>query len=149
MHSQIIEANPEFLPAVLKAVSLAMVECHTASSLEPLAPYWRLKELGSDAVFQEVLSNWIRRGELEDGAPVPTAARAGSKAESFDSRKTVVLKYFQTMRDLLVKGFQTNETEANIFHVPRIYEIREYVTHALDDIIEFINSLEDTEGIAY
>jgi hypothetical protein len=149
MHSQIIEANPEFLPAVLKAVSLAMVECHTASSLEPLAPYWRLKELGSDAVFQEVLSDWIRRGELEDGAPVPTESRAGSKAESFASRKTIVLKYFQIMRDLLVKGFQANETEANIFHVPRIYEIREYVTHALDDIIEFINSLEDTEGIAY
>jgi len=149
MHSVILQANPEFLPAVLKAVALAMVECHTSSSLEPLTPYWRLKYLGSDAVYQDVLSNWIRQGELEDGAPAPNESRAGGKADSFDSRKTMVHKYFQTMKEVLVKGFQANEVEGNIFHVPRIYEIRDYVRVSLDDIMEFINSLEDTEGIAY
>lgn len=149
MQSYAHENNPELLVTVLKSVSLAMVECHTSNSLEPLAPYWRLKNLGSDGAFQEALSNWIRKGTLDEGAPTPIASRAGSKDDSFASRKEIVSKYFQSVKESLTRTFQNTEKEEKIFHVPRIYEISRYVTEALDDIIDHITTLEDTEGLAY
>lgn len=143
------EQNPELLVTVLKSVLLAMVECHTTNGLEPLAPYWRLKNLGSDGAFQEVLTNWIRKGTLEDGAPTPIESRAGSKDQPFAARKEIVLKYFQNVKSSLTNVFQSTEKEAKIFHVPKIYEISKYVLEALDDIIDHITTLEDSEGLAY
>lgn len=147
MHNQTLVQNPEFLPAVLKSISLAMVHCHTKSNLEPLKPYWRLMELGAN--YQQVLDDWTRSGITEADAPTPNSKLVGTASDSFEDRKKIILNGLEKTKQDLQKRFVEEEKANNIFRLTRIYEIKDYVVTALDDMIEIVNNLEDAEGTVY
>lgn len=149
MHNQTLVQNPEFLPAVLKALSLAMVECHTDSSLKPLEPYWRLRKLGSIDGYQQTISDWVRNGVLPEGAPTPNERLMGTASDNFETKKATLLNSLNRMKDDFKKRFEEVEKQADIFRVQRIYELAPYVMNSLNDFIEFTTSLEDVEGIVY
>jgi hypothetical protein len=82
LKSESIVSNPDLLPAILESLGLAMAQCDQVSTLAPLEPYWEMMRLGEE--FQDVLENWIRRGETSVGAPVPVAEIAGTASGTFD-----------------------------------------------------------------
>ena len=147
MHNQTLVQNPEFLPAVLKSISLAMVHCHTKGNLDPLRPYWRLMDLGGN--YQQILDDWTRSGKVEDGAPVPNPKLVGESTNTFENRKEIILTGLERTKQDLQKRFLEEEKNINLFRLTRIYEIKDYVVTALDDLLEIVANLEDAEGTVY
>ena len=81
-----ITANHEYLPLALESLPLAWVELSVTSDLGALAPYRRLRDLGTsgsggldvyEALNPEV-SRWISDGALPQGAPTPNSLHAGA-----------------------------------------------------------------------
>ena len=142
-----VNANPELLAAVLKSLSLALAACHTQSNLDPLRPYWRLLDMGNNS--QEIIENWTRNGKLEGDAPQPAANFAGTAQSTFEERRDAILSTLEKTSAALEGIFQSEEKARDIFKVARIWELREYVRTALNELTEFTMHLTSTDGAAF
>lgn len=142
-----VNSNPELLAAVLKSLSLALANCHTVSNLEPLRPYWRLIDLGNSA--QELIESWTRSGSLEAGAPTPSAVFAGTPEGTFEERRLAILSTLEKTSTALESLFTNEERAREIFKVARIWELRDYVRTALNELTEFTMHLTTTDGAAF
>ena len=142
-----VNANPEILAGVLKSLAIALAACHTQSNLEPLRPYWRLMDMGNNA--QEIIENWTRNGAMHGDAPIPSAAFAGAPGGTFEERRSAVLSTLEKTSIALEGIFTAEEKARDIFKVARIWELREYVRTALNELTEFTMHLTTTEGAAF
>ena len=139
--SQMKINNLELLPTMLKSLVLAFAECNNSNSLDPLRAYWRLIDLGSN--YQAVLSDWIANAVLEDDAPTPDENMAGSASGDFEGRKGALLKILTQTKLIYFESFEKDSKKNDPFTVSKVYELKEQIFVALDELISFIETLND------
>lgn len=144
LKSESIESNPDLLPAVLESLGLALAQCDQVSTMVPLHPYWAMMKLGED--FQDVLENWIRRGETAIGAPAPAEAIAGSASGSFDDRKSAVITTLRKSQDFLAKICLEDERKSP-WDITRTTEIRPLTDNAFTTLINHVDAMVNDAGI--
>ena len=144
LRSESIVSNPDLLPAVLESLGLAMAQCEQMSNLTPLEPYWAMLRLGE--AYQEVLENWIRRGETSPSAPEPVAAIAGTASGTFDERKSAILTTLQKSQEFL-HGIAIADERKQPWEITRTTEIRPLTDAAFHALINHVESMIDDAGI--
>lgn len=144
LKSESIVSNPDLLPAILESLGLAMAQCDQVSTLAPLEPYWEMMRLGEE--FQDVLENWIRRGETSVGAPVPVAAIAGTASGTFDERKNAILTTLQKSQEFLTNICIADERK-DPWDITRTTEIRPLTDMAFTTLINHVDAMIDDAGI--
>jgi hypothetical protein len=144
LRSESIVQNADLLPAVLESLGLAMAQCNQLSNLTPLEPYWAMIRLGEG--YQEVLENWIRRGETSVGAPEPVSAIAGSASGTFSERKSAILTTLKNSQEFLSSVCIEDERKKP-WEISRTSEIRPLTDSALHDLIRYVEAMVDDAGI--
>jgi hypothetical protein len=125
----------DFPGALLYSITLGIVACNAAQSLEPLAGYSRLQSLAVIDSPSSPMKKWILTGDLKD-APTPDAKRAGTISDSAEARKATVAAY-------IAKQSLPAENENSL---PRdlTWEIREALIRALQSLQKDILSVDTT-----
>ncbi len=85
----------DYLPLALESLPLAFIEVSISAELTAMAPYTRLRELGTGGsggleVYERPareLSDWVLDGRLPQGAPTPRAEHAGDAEGSWEVRR--------------------------------------------------------------
>jgi hypothetical protein len=144
LRNETIVANADLLPAILESLGLAMAKCNQLNDLTPLEPYWAMIRLGEG--YQEVLENWIRRGETSVGAPEPVSAIAGSVSGNFSERKSAILTTLQNSQEFLTTESIKDERKKP-WDISRTTEIRPLTDTALHDLIRYVEAMVDDAGI--
>jgi hypothetical protein len=144
LRNESIVANADLLPAILESLGLAMAKCNQLNDLTPLEPYWAMIRLGGS--YQEVLENWIRRGETSVGAPEPVSAIAGSASGTFSERKSAILTTLQNSQEFLTTESIKDERKRP-WDISRTTEIRPLTDSALHDLIRYVEAMVDDAGI--
>jgi hypothetical protein len=144
LKNESIVSNPDLLPAVLESLGLAMAHCDQLSTLTPLEPYWAMIRLGEG--YQEILENWIRRGESFVDAPVPVPAIAGTTSGTFDERKSAILTTLQKSQEFL-NGIAIADERKNPWEITRTTEIRPLTDAAFSNLISCVESMINDAGI--
>jgi hypothetical protein len=143
LKSESVISNPDLLPAVLESIGLAMANCDQVSNLEPLQAYWEMMNIGEG--FQDILENWVRRGQSLDSAPTPDALVAGSAQGTFDERKAAILSALtktQAFLDSIVKGDERKDP----WEISRTTEISDLWEHSISEVSTFLTSMVDEAG---
>ena len=144
LKNESIVSNPDLLPAVLESLGIAMAHCDQLSNLTPLEPYWAMIRLGEN--YQEILENWIRRGESFVDAPVPALAIAGASTGTFDERKLAMLTTLQKSQEFL-HGIAVADERKNPWEITRTTEIRPLTDAAFANLISCVESMINDAGI--
>ena len=144
LKSESIISNADLLPAILESLGLAMANCDQVSNLTPLEPYWAMIRLGE--AYQEVLENWIRRGESFANAPVPAPRTAGTPSGSFDERKSAILTSLQKSQEFLT-GIANTDERKEPWEITRTTQIRSLTDAAFASLISCVESMMDDAGI--
>jgi hypothetical protein len=144
LRNESIVQNADLLPAVLESLGLAMAQCNQLSNLTPLEPYWAMIRLGEG--YQEVLENWIRRGETSPSAPEPVAAIAGTASGTFSERKSAILTTLRNSQEFLTTVCLEDERKKP-WEISRTSEIRPLTDLALHELIRYVEAMVDDAGI--
>ena len=144
LRNESIVSNPDLLPAVLESLGLALAQCDQYSTLAPLEPYWEMIRLGEG--FQEILENWIRRGETSPSSPTPVAEIAGSASGTFDDRKNAILTTLKKSQEFL-SGICAADERKQPWEITRTTEIRPLTDHAFSVLISHVESMVSDSGI--
>jgi len=122
----------EYLSAVLKSMALALLDVYQSASIEPLAPYHRLLDLGGDV--QNEIGDWIDYAK-------PTAPHAESAAGTAemtpDERQQAVLERLSSLREQWqahAEEFSAMSGEG-VRRIPASFEIATDVVAALDELL--------------
>lgn len=152
-----VQFEYEYLPAVLKSVLLAMLEVNGTTSLLPMAPYARLRQLGRSGRGGEYsayeapateLEDWVIRGVVASGAPDPTAF-AGPAKGTVSERREAVLTRLAKQRNLYEGLFASVRNRSDVFDVPRAFELAGDIMSALDDLHRAVRHVEEmTDAVA-
>jgi hypothetical protein len=124
--------NFEYLAAVLKSMSLALLDVYQSASIDPLAPYHRLLDLGGDV--QNEIGDWI--DYAKPSAPNPESA-AGTGDMSADERQQAVTSRIVAIRE----QWQAHIDEfrglsgTDVRRIPASFEISADVIAALDELL--------------
>ena len=154
------------LPAVLKSLSLAIVESGVRSNEQPLLSYMRLKNLGREitadsvngldmwdgAPLSSMVGDWVRTGELPPNAPIPdrlvqrVESAGGNRADALASWVRENVESFRTMFDQL-RAVDAKDPRGWI-KTPELYEIREDVVLANELLADFVErNARDAQSI--
>ncbi len=136
-----VAASHDYMPLALESLPLALVDVNVTAELTPMAPYRRLRDLGTsgggglDAYESAVgeLAAWVRRGELPQGAPAPSRDNAGPASGDWSVRQQAVVDRATDLLSMYQNLFVSVE-KRNEISVPRAYELRADITSALGDI---------------
>ena len=129
--------NFEYLSAVLKSLALALIDVYNDVSLDPLMPYHRLIDLGSDV--QNELGDWI--DEAQPPAPAPELA-AGSSTQQPAERQASVVERLEGLReewDAHLKEYLATPKD-QVASVPASFEISHEVLAAIDELLSVAKS---------
>lgn len=146
-----ISAQYEYLPVVLQSLPLALVDVAVQASIDPAAPYRRLRQLGeaggggfdSYATLSRALTEWINKGDHAQGAPVPEPARVGASDDDPAQRRKQVEKSLDELRVKYAQGlFARIGDRDDAIDVPLAWELREDILNAFDDLIRTVGNLE-------
>jgi hypothetical protein len=138
-----IGTGPDALPAVLKSINIALVDVNSRSSLDPIKPYTRLRDLGSsreaDAVEEYTrlaveLEAWLLRGKVAPGAPTPPAEHAGAAAGPAEERVALAGERWSNQSATYGKLFAEIDARENYFAAHQAWELRDDITTAFDDL---------------
>ena len=146
-------AEPELLPAVLESVLLAMVEVSTSASLEPMAPYRRLRDLGRsgrgggyEAYVEPAaeLRAWIESGGAPGGEPgPPVGPAADADGGSLQERRKSAEHRFERLHQNYTRYFGEVEERADVLDVPASFDLRFDVLAALTDLRRAVSHVAD------
>lgn len=136
-----VERDQELLPAVLESMPLVMLEISEQRNIEPIEPYWRLRDYGTNA--RKYVRRWIDRGEITDGSGppstvMPNVTRAGSPSGAPDERRQLLADWFRNRQRLYVEEHCAMPmTVQAFFEQPSIRELRSDVVAAFDTLVQF------------
>lgn len=148
------------LPAVLKSLSLAIVQAGKLASAEPLVPYMRLKQVGreitTDSRFaidlpdpgiptSTLIRNWVTTGTVPAGAPEDFPLATGDNGKepiptTVEERRDAITRRARQLRDeyeLVWSGYEGKDW----YDLPRIYELKDDVTAALTHLVQYCETL--------
>lgn len=148
------------LPAILKSLSLAIVQAGKLASNEPLIPYMRLKHIGREVTADtrfaldlpdpgmpgsNLIRNWVMDGTLPDGAPRDFELLSGNSSGDVSSitvedRRAAVTSRAAELRDQYAQVWGGYEGKS-WSDLPRIYELKDDITNALTYLVQYCESL--------
>jgi hypothetical protein len=147
-----LSQSHQLLPAVLESILLAMVEVNTRSSLLPMRPYLRLRELGRSGhggeyeqyeVVSGELEAWLVSGQVADGAPEPPTT-SGTREQDPRTRKKAVQERLDLLRDRYANElFPQVHRRRDVFDVPGSYELRSDILTTFEDLARAVRHLPD------
>ena len=138
----------EALPAVLESLPVALLDVFSTRSLEPLAAYHRLRDLGTSGRMQgmevyetlnDELSMWVKSGSTKSGAPNPDS-RSGTASDTVDVRRHAVIQRLQGLMTAYHQRFDDLGRRGSLVGVPRDFELRHDILEALEDLIEAVEA---------
>lgn len=141
MTNQVKLNNLDLLPTVLKSLVLAFAECNNSNSLDPMKAYWRLLEIGKN--YQDLLSDWITNGGLEEDAPAPDPKMAGIKEGNFDDRKQILSKILTQTKAIYSDSFEKDAKKNDPFSIAKSFELRNEILETIDELLTFVEGLND------
>lgn len=148
LHSAHIANNVDDFPAiVLDSLIVAMANCHAATSLQPLAPYQRLLDLGGSRGTWEDLSAWILDGVVQPGAPIPDPTRAGTPMGSPQERQDACAAYLEDVLTKFREKMTRLDAHADSRTYPIAWELRTEIEYALEAGIKAVRSIESPEKL--
>lgn len=139
----VIKPN-DFPGALLYSITLGIVACNAAQSLDPLAPYQRLQALADIDSPSSPLLKWLHTGALKE-APQPDPKRAGSSTDSADARKEAVSAYIADFINKYKVRFEKQSLATDHpNYIPRdlTWEIRDALLLALTSLQKDIQGLD-------
>jgi hypothetical protein len=137
MYGGVVEAE-NYPGAVLKSLSIALVMCNSEGSLAPLDAYKRLIDLGEIESGQtSALLNWILTGTLSgNSVRQPDPKRAGSKDQSMEDRKAVVVKYLEELSAEFRDDVENLDYKRDARNTTLTWEIKHEVRRAINEVLE-------------
>ncbi len=143
----------EYLPAVLKSLPLAWLDCSTQGDVAPMAAYRCLRDLGgsgeSDAVgdysLNRTLRNWLANGPAEPGAP-----QVEGVGVTIEERRDYALDRIRNWRTAYTGVFEATEASLDPFSAPRAYELRDDILAAFTELfagVESVRSLQSSPTV--
>jgi len=130
----------EDFPAVLESLSLSIIQAGQTSLEEALGGYWRLRDLGER--LNEVMSNWVISGQVENNAPTPLAENAGSATDDWQVRQQALSEQMKMTSDAYQAIFTKVAERDDAFDVPKVYEIRGMIEKSLKNLRAAIDSAD-------
>lgn len=145
LYSANIARNVDDYPAiVLDSLLIALTDCFIEQSLAPLRPYQRLMELGGgENNHWQTLEDWILRGVVDSGGPVPRAERAGTREGSVDERRNAASEYMSKLQASFEKKITELDPHSDPRYYPISWELRDDIVSAMEDVKKQISSIED------
>jgi len=148
-----------WLPAVLKSLSLAIIESGVQGSERPLLPYWRLKNLGREVTadsgvdmwdgpeLSNMVQDWVSSGVLPDGAPQPVELESGARELEGD-RRGALLSRVQHNMELYREYWESLKAKDSVdprgwIKTPEMYEIRADIDQALQMLYEYVRRISE------
>lgn len=148
------------LPAILKSLSLAIVQAGKLASSDPLIPYMRMKQVGreitTDSRFaldlpdpgvptSDLIRNWVMTGGIPAGAPQDFELATGDNGRhpvptTVDERRAAVTRRAIELRDQYEEVWASYEGKA-WSDLPRIYELKDDITDALTYLVQYCETL--------
>lgn len=127
----------EYLPAVLKSVPLAWLECSSQGDLEPMRAYRCLRDLGGsgnadalgDYSLNQTLQQWLSTGTTTPGAPV--VEDVGPTAQD---RIDYALSRIDVWQKKYKEVFAAASDTLDPYRAPRAYELRDDILAAFAEI---------------
>jgi len=140
----------QLLPAVLDSIQLAMAECNAQSSVEPLAPYRALIELGRYLDGEDsTIGTWVLHARTPSGAPTPEAANAGNADSDADGRREAILTQLRRTKEQYERHFAAIEAANDPFAHDMAWEIKDWILPAYDRVMDVVVSIEDATGFNF
>jgi hypothetical protein len=130
----------EDFPAVLESLSLSIIQAGQTSLEESLGGYWRLRDLGER--LNEVMSNWVISGQVENNAPTPLAENAGSATDDWQVRQQALSEQMKMTSDAYQAIFTKVAERDDAFDVPKVYKIRGMIEKSLKNLRAAIDSAD-------
>jgi hypothetical protein len=149
LHSSHIARNVDDYPAiVLDSLIVALANCYSSGSLEPLDAYKRLMALGGGNQDQwPDLENWILSGSVAQGSPLPKPDRAGSTSDSPQVRKETSLAYVTEMAEKFAERMQSLDSHVDPRTYPIVWEIRDELAASFNDVLAAIRNVEASDDL--
>lgn len=127
----------ELLPAALKSIPLAWLECSTQGSLEPMRAYVCLRDLGGsgdadsmgDYILNRSLQHWLSTGETPPGAP--SVDEAGSTPPE---RREYALARITKWQRAYGEVFAITAAGQDPHKAPRAFEMRDDIEGAFKEL---------------
>jgi len=142
-----IAEGPDYPGVVMESLIIALVNCYSEGSLEPLEPYKKLAKLGTLGNLDGrggVLQNWVRTGEMTElGAPEVPASRAGSREDTAAGRKAKCVQFFTEQLESFEAYMGRQEPFGDVRAYPVSWELRREIRQALSELIVKIPAFEE------
>jgi hypothetical protein len=117
---------------VMQSLTIALALCNVSATLDPLTPYRALAALGGEQGGpSEPLTQWLQRGEVSKGAPVPASARAGSADGDLTGRQQALRAYLTGELARFEEQVVEQDDHVSVYDYPVSWELREQITGAL------------------
>lgn len=144
LHSSHIARNVDDYPAiVLDSLIIALANCYSSHSLEPLDAYKRLMQLGGGDQDQwPDLENWILNGSVQQGSPTPRPERAGGSTDSPTIRKEASIAYVNEMAEKFRERMAKLDPHVDPSSYPIIWEIRDELSASFEEVLSAIRNIE-------
>jgi hypothetical protein len=140
----------QILPAVLDSIQLAMADCNAKGSVEPLAPYRALAEIGRYLDGEDgPLGMWVLHGRTVSGAPTPSGADAGTADSDAEGRRQAILAQLRRTKEQYERHFVAIEKANDPFAHDLAWEIKDWILSAYDRVIDVVLSIEDATGFNF
>lgn len=147
------------IPAIMKSLSLAIVEAGKLASKEPLEPYMRLKHLGREVTASPAINldlqdrdathkstlirDWVLIGDLPEGAPVNLRFISEFNAEdllTLDQRKDALEAEIRKFRSAYETVWDSHEGR-DWRELPRSFELKDDINKALKVFLDYVGGL--------
>lgn len=133
----------ELLPAALKSIPLAWLDCSTQGNLDPMRAYVCLRDLGGsgemdsmgDYLINRTLQQWLSGGQTTAGAPAVEGAGASAQ-----ERCDYALNRIETWRKAYAGVFDAVEKSQDPHRAPRAFELRDDIDAAFEELTRAVSA---------
>jgi len=145
-----IAPTPDYPGIVMESLSIALVNCYSEGSLDPLLPYKRLAHLGDIQGRDGTLQHWVRKGAKKDSdAPTVKSEWAGPADSEPAQRKVACVEFF-TKQLAEFDGYMDRQNpHGDVRAYPVSWELRAEIRHSLNELISLIPSIEENDDDEY
>jgi hypothetical protein len=147
LHSSHIANDVDDYPAiVLDSLIIALANCYSIQSLEPLDPYIRLIELGgSNTDNWPDLKDWILNGKVQEGGPTPRPERAGRASDAPSIRRSVSIAYVTEMLHRFELRLAALGRHVDPSTYPIVWQIKDAMRASFSDVLSAIRDSEASD----
>ena len=153
----ITASDKNSIPAIMKSISIAIVEAGRTASSAPLDPYQRLKDLGREVTTSlgldlpdhdssdesKLVDIWIRTNDLPSGAPLMPSFADDLGIVDLSTpagRQGALIKEIDLVRNEYKALWQRHES-ADWRDIPRIYELKGDINQAINAIHDYVSGI--------